>query len=107
MIEVKITMDYLLQKNYAPVNFLSVHSGVLSNIFFFFFFFFLLNKSFLFLFIFYFFIIFFIVVDFVILGMKQPWVYMCSPSWSPLPPPSPVSFKTAEIPSAVLKLQNP
>ena len=21
--------------------------------------------------------------------MKQPWVYMCSPSWSPLPPPSP------------------
>ena len=21
--------------------------------------------------------------------MKQPWVYMCSPSWSPLPPTSP------------------
>ena len=21
--------------------------------------------------------------------MKQPWVYMCSPSWSPVPPPSP------------------
>ena len=23
------------------------------------------------------------------IGMKQPWVYMCSPSRSPLPPPSP------------------
>ena len=21
--------------------------------------------------------------------MNQPWVYMCSPSWNPLPPPSP------------------
>ena len=21
--------------------------------------------------------------------MNQPWVYMCSPSWTPLPPPSP------------------
>ena len=21
--------------------------------------------------------------------MNQPWIYMCSPSWSPLPPPSP------------------
>ena len=21
--------------------------------------------------------------------MRQPWVYMCSPPWSPLPPPSP------------------
>ena len=33
------------------------------------------------------FFFFLIVVDFVIL--KQPWVYMCSPSRSPLPPPSP------------------
>ena len=23
--------------------------------------------------------------------MKQPWVYMCSPSRSPLPPPSPAA----------------
>ena len=21
--------------------------------------------------------------------MNQPWIYMCSPSWTPLPPPSP------------------
>ena len=24
--------------------------------------------------------------------MKQPWVYMCSPSLSPLPPPSSLTF---------------
>ena len=23
------------------------------------------------------------------IDMNQPWVYMCSPSWAPLPPPSP------------------
>ena len=23
------------------------------------------------------------------IDMNQPWVYMCSPSWTPLPPPSP------------------
>ena len=23
------------------------------------------------------------------IGMSQPWVSMCSPSWTPLPPPSP------------------
>ena len=23
------------------------------------------------------------------INMNQPWVYMCSPSWTPLPPPSP------------------
>ena len=23
------------------------------------------------------------------IDMSQPWVYMCPPSWSPLPPPSP------------------
>ena len=28
---------------------------------------------------------------FAILDMNPPWVYMCSPSWTPLPPPSPSS----------------
>ena len=23
------------------------------------------------------------------IDLKQPWVYMCSPSWTPIPPPSP------------------
>ena len=23
------------------------------------------------------------------IDMNQPWIYMCSPSWSPIPPPSP------------------
>ena len=23
------------------------------------------------------------------IDMNQPWIYMCSPSWTPLPPPSP------------------
>ena len=26
--------------------------------------------------------------------MKQPWVYMCSASWSPLPPPSPLTLES-------------
>ena len=26
---------------------------------------------------------------FATIDMNQPWIYMCSPSWSPLPPPSP------------------
>ena len=26
---------------------------------------------------------------FAYIDMNQPWVYMCSPSWTPLPPPSP------------------
>ena len=26
------------------------------------------------------------------INMNPPWVYMCSPSWTPLPPPSPYSF---------------
>ena len=37
--------------------------------------------------------------------MKQPWVYMCSPSQSPLPPPSPPApsrFSSAPGPSACL-----
>ena len=25
----------------------------------------------------------------VVVDMNQPWIYMCSPCWSPLPPPSP------------------
>ena len=35
------------------------------------------------------FFFFFFVVDLSYIEMKQPWVYMCSPSRSPLPPPSP------------------
>ena len=36
--------------------------------------------------------------------MKQPWVYMCSPSRSPLPPPSPpdLGLPSASGPSACL-----
>ena len=30
-----------------------------------------------------------IVVVLPYIDMSQPWVYMCSPSWVPLPPPSP------------------
>ena len=30
-----------------------------------------------------------------IFDMNQPWVYMCSPSWTPLPPPSPGSSQCA------------
>ena len=30
-----------------------------------------------------------IVVVLSYIDMNQPWVYMCSPSWTPLPPPSP------------------
>ena len=26
------------------------------------------------------------------INMNPPWVYTCSPSWTPLPPPSPYSF---------------
>ena len=29
------------------------------------------------------------VVVFAILDMNQPWIYLCSPSWSPLLPPTP------------------
>ena len=37
--------------------------------------------------------------------MKQPWVYMCSPSQYPLPPPSPplpLGLPSAPGPSACL-----
>ena len=38
-----------------------------------------------------FFILFFFYLQWILsyIEMKQPWVYMCSPSRSPLPPPSP------------------
>ena len=42
---------------------------------------------------FYFFIIFFSLYNIVLvlpyINMHPPWVYTCSPSWTPLPPPSP------------------
>ena len=41
-----------------------------------------------------FFFIFFFYLWWILsyIEMKQPWVYMCSPSQSPLPPPSPSRF---------------
>ena len=39
--------------------------------------------------LFFFFLFFYLWWILSYIEMKQPWVYMCSPSWSPLPPPSP------------------
>ena len=40
-----------------------------------------------------FFLLFFLLYNIVLvlpyINMHPPWVYMCSPSWTPLPPPSP------------------
>ena len=48
------------------------------------------NSLFFFFFLSYLFFFFFICGGFFpYIEMKQPWVYMCSPSRSPLPPPSP------------------
>ena len=41
------------------------------------------------LFIFFYFFFFYLWWILSYIEMKQPWVYMCSPSRSPLPPPSP------------------
>ena len=45
-----------------------------------------LHLSFIYLFIF---LLYNIVVVLPYSDMNLPWVYMCSPSWTPLPPPSP------------------
>ena len=37
--------------------------------------------------------------------MKQPWVYMCSPSQSPLPPPSPPVFPVHQVRALVSCIQ--
>ena len=59
--------------------------------------FFLFIYLFIYLFIFY----FWWILSYI--EMKQPWVYMCSPSRSPLPPPSPpIGFPSASGPSACL-----
>ena len=50
----------------------------------------LVLRSFLFLIIlFYFFLLYNIVLVLPYINMHLPWVYMCSPSWTPLPSPSP------------------
>ena len=38
---------------------------------------------------FFFFLLYNIVLVLPYINMNPPWVYTCSPSWSPLPPPSP------------------
>ena len=43
------------------------------------------NLSFIYLFIF---LLYNIVLVLPYIDMNPPWVYMCSPSWTPLPPPS-------------------
>ena len=43
------------------------------------------NKAFIYLFI----LLYNIVFVLPYIDMNLPWVYMCSPSWTPLPPPSP------------------
>ena len=40
-------------------------------------------------FFFLFFLLYNIVLILLYIYMHPPWVYMCSPSWTPLPPPSP------------------
>ena len=40
-------------------------------------------------FLFLFFLLYNIVLVLPYINMNPPWVYMCSPSWTPLPPPSP------------------
>jgi len=37
----------------------------------------------------FFFLLYHIVLVLPYIDMDLPWVYMCSPSWTPLPPPSP------------------
>ena len=39
--------------------------------------------------IFFFFLLYNIVLVLPYINMNPPWVYTCSPSWTPLPPPSP------------------
>ena len=46
---------------------------------------FLLNLLFYFIF----FLLYNVVLVLPYINMNQPWVYTCSPSWNPLPPPSP------------------
>ena len=60
----------------------------LSNIFLFHFFPFLKNL-FIYLFIYLFILLYNIVLVLPYIDLNPPWVYMCSPSWAPLPPPSP------------------
>ena len=48
------------------------------------------KATFFFSFIYFFiFILYNIVLVLPYIDMNPPWVYMCSPSWTPLPPPSP------------------
>ena len=42
--------------------------------------------------IYYFFLLYNIVLVLPYINMNPPWVYMCSQSWTPLPPPSPSSL---------------
>ena len=44
---------------------------------------------FLIIYLFNFFLLYNIVLVLPYINMHPPWVYMCSPSWTPLPPPSP------------------
>ena len=49
------------------------------------------------LFIFYFFLLYNIVLVLPYINMNLPWVYTCSPSWTPFPPPSPYHAHTQLI----------
>ena len=52
-------------------------------------FFFVMLCYIIFFFFFFFFLLYNIVLVLPYIDMDLPWVYMCSPSWTPLPPPSP------------------
>ena len=67
----------------------SAQSLQLSNAFLFFSIIFIFLNFFPFLYYFFFFLLYNIVLVLPYFNMHLPWVYTCSPSWSPLPPPSP------------------